>query len=368
MSHAAKPERRTNLMVAGKKSHIVLVAIFFCVLAAAGCSTSGSSHLLYVATGNGIFAYRIDNKSGSAAAVFAAPFTVGNSPSAIVVTPSNQFAFVANQQDDTISQLKVDTSSGNLTEVLPRTKTGLSPGPMAMDSSGTFLFVADQGSNDIEVFSVASDGSLKLISTTPVGSSPSALALSNSGNLLFVAVPNFSAIYAFTVSSGTLTPVATPFVVKNGVASVTIDSTASFLYAPNPAADTITGFSINAGALTPLPGSPYGTPVSGNTLNAPVSVVTNPTGQYLYAANFGSSSLSGFTIASNGDLTPLTSSAGSAGTNPNLIMFDPNGKFVYVGNSGSNSITILSIGTSGVLTSSNTIQVGTVTRALAFTK
>lgn len=361
-----------NLTASSTRLRILLAGAVLCLLAASGCSSSsaGSSHLLYVATGNGVFAYRIDNHSGNATAVFAAPFVVGNSPSAIAVTPSNRFAYVTNQQDDTISLLRIDTSSGALTEVLPRTSTDLSPAAMVMDSTGSFLFVANQGSNDVQVFSIASDGSLKPASGAPahLASSPSALALSSSGNLLFVAVPNVSAIYAFTVSSGTLTPVATPFPVSNGLASLTIDSSTSFLYAPDPAANTITGFAINSGALTPLPGSPYGTTLATNILNTPVSLVVDPTGKYLYAANFAASSVSGFSIASNGDLTPLVSAAGTAGSNSNLITFDSNGKFVYVGNSGSNSITIFSPGTSGTLTSSNTIQVGTVARGLAFTK
>lgn len=335
----------------------------------AGCSSAGSGHLAYVATGNGIFAFRIDNNSGNATAVFSAPFIVGNSPSAIVITPSNQFAYVTNQGDGTISLLKVDTTSGNLSEVQPRTKTGNSPGAMIMDSSGSFLFVADQGSNDIEVFSIASNGALKLVSTAPVGSSPSSLALSNSGNLLYAAVPNFSAIYVFAVNSGALTPVAnSPFFVANGLASIAFDSSGGFLYVPDPATNTISGFSASSGALMPLPGSPYGTTATTNPLMTPVAVVTDPTGKFLYAANFGAATISGFTVASNGDLTPLISAAGSASSNPNLITFDPDGNFLYVGNSGADSITVFTLDGSGILSSSNTIQVGTVARGLAFTK
>ena len=348
---------------------VLLVVALTALIATAGCSSTGSSHLAFVATGNGIFAFRIDNSSGNATSVFSAPFVVGNSPSAIVITPSNQFAYVTNQVDGTISLLKVDTTSGTLTEVQPRTKTGASPGVMIMDSTGSFLFVADQGSNDIEVFSIASNGTLKLVSSASVGSSPSALALSSSGNLLYVAVPNFSAIYAFNVNSGTLSPVAnSPFFVANGVASVSFDATGSFLYAPSPGTNTIAGFAANSGPLTPLPGSPYGTTASTNQLMTPVAVVADPTGKFLYAANFAASAVSGFNIASNGDLTQLLSGAGSAGTNPNLIMFDSGGKFLYVGNAGSNSITIFTLDTSGILSSSSTIQTGTVARGMAFTK
>src|SRR5690348_13795751 len=102
-----------NLTASSTRLRILLAGAVLCLLAAVGCSFSsgGSSHLLYVATGNGIFAYRIDNHSGNATAVFSAPFVLGNSPSAIAVTPSNQFAYVTNQQDNTISLLKVDTTS-----------------------------------------------------------------------------------------------------------------------------------------------------------------------------------------------------------------------------------------------------------------
>lgn len=348
---------------------VLLVVALTALIATAGCSSGGSSHLAFVATGNGIFAFRIDNNSGNATSVFSAPFVVGNSPSAIVVTPSNQFAYVTNQVDNTISLLKVDATGGTLTEVQPRTKTGISPGAMIMDSTGSFLFVADQGTNDVEVFSIASNGTLKLVSTASVGSSPTSLALSNSGNLLYVAVPNFSAIYAFTVNSGALTPVTkSPFFVANGLASVSVDAQGSFLYAPSPGTNTIAGFATNSGPLTPLPGSPYGTTASANQLTTPVAIVTDPGGKFLYVANFAVSAISGFNVASNGDITPLLSAAGSAGTNPNLITFDPDGKFLYVGNSGGNSITIFSLDSSGILSSSSTIQVGTVARGMAFTK
>lgn len=356
-----------NFNALSTRLRVVLVGTVSLLFFAAGCSSSGSSHLLYVATGNGIFGYRINNNSGASTAVFTAPFVVGDSPSAIVITPSNQFAYVTNQQDNTISLLKVDASSGSLSEILPRTATGISPGTMIMDAPGSFLFVADQGSNDVEAFSIGSNGSLSLKSTVSVGSSPSALALSSSGNLLFVAVPNFNAIYVFSVSSGTMTPVAnSPFLIASGVASVTIDSSSTFLYVPNPGANTITGFAINSGALTPLPGSPYGTTVTGNQLDVPVALAIDPAAKFLYAANFAVTNVSGFTIASNGDLTALTSAAGTAGNNPNLITFDSGGRFLYVGNLS--SITEFSIDSSGILSATNTIQVGTVPRSLAFTK
>jgi 6-phosphogluconolactonase (cycloisomerase 2 family) len=50
-------------------------------------------------------------------------------------------------------------------------------------------------------------------------------------------------------------------------------------------------------------------------------------------------------------------------------MFDPDGMFVYVANVGSKSITELKANSNGSLSgTSNSIQVGGVPRALAFTR
>jgi 6-phosphogluconolactonase len=346
----------------------MVVAALLCA-ALSGCSSSSSTHLAYVATGNGVFAFRINDNTGASTTVFSAPFVLGRSPAAMVIAPSGNLAYVSNELDNTISLVKIDTSSGALTEVLPRTTVaGLSPSAMVMDPAGSFLYVAEQGTNDVASYSIGAGGSLTLVSTAVVNASPSNMALSSSGDVLFVAVPNFSKIYAFTISAGMLTPAAgSPFAVSNGVISVAIDPTASFLYAPNPSANTISGFSILAGGvLSPLPSSPFGNATT--PLKTPVANVVDPTGKFLYVANFASTSISEFDVSGTGDLTPVTASSASAGTNPDFFAFDPDEKYLYVGNEGSNSITEFLLNSDGSLTSQNTIQVGAVPRSIVFTK
>ena len=348
-------------------SKLKIFAAALACFALSGCSSSNSSHLAYVATSSGVFAYRINNKTGAPTTVFSAPFLLGRSPASIVISPSGNVAYVSNELDNTISLLKIDASSGALSEVLPRTTVaGLSPSSMVMDPAGSFLYVAEQGTNDVASYSIGSDGSLKLVSTASLGSSPSDMVLSSSGDLLFVAVPTFSKINAFTISAGMLTPTAgSPFSVPNGVISVALNPADNFLYAPNPAANTISGFSIlPGGVLSQLSNSPYGN----TNLKTPVASAVHATGKFLYVANFASTSISEFNVAGTGDLTLKTGSSASAGTNPDFFAFDPNGKYIYVGNEGSNSITEFLLNSDGTLTSENTIQVGAVPRSIAFTK
>jgi len=355
-----------------------VTALLMSLLTAGLCSCGSSSHgshLLYVTTGQGIYAYRIDNSSGASTALPSAPFVIGNAPAGIALSPSGQLAFVANEDDNTISLLKIDPVSGNLSEVLPRTPSGgFSPNQMAIDPAGSTLFVANQLSNNVTAFSVSSSAALSLVSTASVGSQPSGLAFAN--GLLFVAVPNFSRVYVFSVNAGTLTAVNnSPFLVSDGLASVTVDSSAKFLYVPNPATNTISAFSVqftaatNTMTLTAVPGSPFAPTTTSTTQVAPVAAVLDAAATHLYVANFGSNSVSQFAVGTDGSLSSLTPATITAGTNPAFLVIDPNQNRIFVANIGSKTITEPGINSDATLgTSSTTINVPSVPQALVATK
>ena len=77
--------------------------------------------------------------------------------------------YAANQSGNDISLFNIDSDTGELTEVMPRTPAGLNPTSLVMDSGGDLIFVANQTSNNISVFSVsASDGTLTEVPGSPV--------------------------------------------------------------------------------------------------------------------------------------------------------------------------------------------------------
>jgi YVTN family beta-propeller protein len=286
----------------------------------------------------------------------------GSLPVAAAVDSTGGFLYVANSGSGNVSQFKIDSATGALTEVLPRTTSGLTPAFMTMDSGGNYLFVAEQGSNDVAAFQISAAGALTPVSSISVGASPSGLVLTSSG-FLYVPVPNFSRITVLSENAGTLQLVGS-FPVTDGVGGIAVDSGAKFLYATNPATSTVSGFAIQAdGSLAPVPGLTAGT----GTL--PVAAAVDSTGGFLYVANSGSGNVSQFKIDSaTGALTAFTTATVSVGTNPVFIAMDPNARFVYVGNTGSKSVTELSIKTDGSLTNSSAISIGFVPRSLAATK
>lgn len=361
---SSRPIRISKWSTAAVRLSVPLLALSLLI----SCN-SQSSHLAYVTSGNGgVLAYRIRNGNGKVTNIFTAPFLVTDSAAAVVVHPSNRFALVSNQNDRTISQLEIDPTSGALTEKLPRTPAGIAPGPMVLDANGAFLYVADQGLNQILVFSVGAEGALSQVSSAPVAAMPSSLTLTSNG-FLFVPVAGVSGIYMFSISSGVLTqvcsstgPVCLPFNVANGVGMVGVDPSGKFLYVPSPAGNTVSGFAISAAGLAPVPGVIFPTGTS------PTAAAVDPSGKFLYVTDSGSNAISEYTIdATTGDLTAFLTPTQTVGTAPTFIAFDPDEKFAYVANA--NSFTQLLLLSNGTLFSTgNSLSVGSIPRDIAFTK
>ena len=328
----------------------------------------------------------MNKRTGAGSLIFGSPFvtkiapTTAAAPSSVVVHPSNRFLYAANQNTNTISLFTINSTTGALTEVSAAHCTGrlpfraafngLAPAVMTMDSAGSFLFVGNQVTNDIWVFSSGSSGALTFVSSAPVGASPTGLTLTASGGFLYVPVPTFSAIYVFSVSSGTLTQVVSsgqgsaPFIANGGVGQLGVDPGGHFLYVPNPSFNTVTVLKIQSdGTLAAGPGLF----AAGTT---PVAAATNPTGAFLYVANSGSTDLSQFQVDNTtGALTALTTSIAGTGTNPESIVTDPDAKFVFVINEQSDSITEFTINTNGTLaTTGNALQLSVVPRSLSVTR
>jgi 6-phosphogluconolactonase (cycloisomerase 2 family) len=375
---ASGPSERSSLYRYASSWRILLVAIgIVLALTGTGCSSSPAIRFAYVATDQGIFAFRMNSKTGEGSTIFGSPFvtkigpTTAASPSSVVVHPSNNFLYAANQNTSTLSLFKINSTTGALDEVLPRTAlvtssggVGLSPAVMTMDSGGKYLFVGNQTTNDIWVYSIGSSGALTFVSSAQVGASPASLTLSASDGFLYVPVPTFSAVYVFSVSAGVLTQVGAPLIVNGGVGHLGTDSAGKFLYVPNPSLNTVTVLLIQAdGSLLPGPGL-FATGTS------PVAAATNSTGAFLYVANSASTNLSQFKVdTTTGTLTALTTSVAGTGTNPESIVVDPDAKFIFVINQQSNSITEFTINTDGTLaTTGNALQLSVSPRDLSLTR
>jgi 6-phosphogluconolactonase (cycloisomerase 2 family) len=128
----------------------------------------------------------------------------------------------------------------------------------------------------------------------------------------------------------------------SGPTTVAATPNNKFLYVANQTGSgSVCGYAIDhfTGELTPVVGSPF---VAGA---APLTVVVDATGQFLYVANIGiplangttdptkPSSISAYTIdQATGVLTPVTGSPYVTSTSPSPIVADPKGSFLFASN------------------------------------
>ena len=348
---------------------LVLVFIFASVAVFVSCSKTGS-HYVYAAVpaASQLAVFREDPFSGVLTQLSQSPYTVGSGAQSLVIHPSGKFLYVANsgQGENDVSLFDIN-SDGTVSEVTPRTSVGTLPFLLAMDSAGSYLYVANALSNNISVFSIdASHGTLSPVTGSPfsINLSPKNMQLAPSGKFLYVSAPSqpTGVVAVFSVNAGVLSLVGFTLTADNNPSGLAIDPGGSFLYTANATASSISIYSIaSTGLLTQVPQSPLG-----DTFQHPVALIVDPTGKFLYVANQGSNNISTYSITSGtGFPVVITDSPFGSESQPSFLAADPNGKYLYVGNqTGSAGIQAFGV-SSGSLNSIATYSVGNSPTSIA---
>jgi 6-phosphogluconolactonase len=215
----------------------------------------------------------------------------------------------------------IDPSRGLLTPIArsPFAFASLAaPNPQFMIASPTagFLYVSNGASSTISAFSIGSGGALTEVSGSPfsvgAGATSAGLAIDTKGQFLYAADSANNKIASFSISSGgTLSAVAgSPFAAGTKPVAVAVDSTSTFVYSANQGSNDVSAFKSTAGALTQSAGSPFAVEPTGSVGTPQPSFLTvDGSNTFLYVADFGSSSISAFSIkASDGTLGLITNS------------------------------------------------------------
>lgn len=271
------------------------------------------------------------------------PVAVDAAPSALAISPDTKHLYVANSGPDTVSAFNIE-AAGTLTltpptagNTNPVTVNGADPASVAIVQGGKFLYVANRGSNDVTAFSIGATGLLSRIAPSAMnvnpistgGTVPKDMAISPNGSFLYVANSGSDNLTVFQIgANGLLTlvppagsntnPVSTGGTTPNAL-MISLDG--RFLYAANGGGN-VSAFTIGGDGLLTLVPSSAGNlnPVSAGT--TPVALTISPDGRFLYVANQGGR-VSAYTInTETGLLVPLTALVGNpfpTGTTPSAI-------------------------------------------------
>ncbi len=299
-----------------------------------------------------VSAYTINPNTGALAVVAGSPFAAANwgPVGGVAVDPKGRFAYAVNQGDAVtpgpVSAYTIDRSSGALAHVGTDVLAGPGPDSVAVDPTGRFAYVTNQGGN-VSAFTIDSTtGALSTITCVtgcdtyypypgyfPAGTAPSSVSVDPTGKFAYLVNINDGTVEAYSIDSttGALTLIKVADVGESP-RSVAVDPTGKFAYVANAGSNDISVYSITAtGALSQvICGTAKVSPCSAiHAANfaagqGPFSVTVESTGRFAYAANRNSNDVSAYAIdSSTGALTPIGSANVAAGTNPVSIATTP---------------------------------------------
>jgi 6-phosphogluconolactonase len=148
--------------------------------------------------------------------------SAGNGTVSLAVTPDAKFLYAANKVDGTVTEYSIDATGALTQQGVPvaacTTPSAVCTAPSAVvtDPKGNFLYIANFGSNNIAAFTIcdinclAADGSLTPVtgSPFPAGLGPVSLAADPAGKFLYVVDEGANQVSEYRVSTatGALTP------------------------------------------------------------------------------------------------------------------------------------------------------------------
>jgi len=214
------------------------------------------------------------NSDGTVTSAGSVPLVTGTnpnqSPNHMAFTPNDNFLYVSLGNVGVII-LTFNSSTGVLTnnnQVLPPKKSVDAMQGLAVNTAGTYLYVAETGLSGVRVLSInATTGALTEITGSPytTGTGPSAVLLDSTGSYLYVANRASNSISAFLVSSsGALTQISgSPFAAGTNPIDMTEDNTHTYICVVNaggsPDLQTYTILTSVPGALEPFKSAATGT-------------------------------------------------------------------------------------------------------------
>ena len=271
-----------------------------------------------------------------------------------LVSPLGHTVYVTNaSRDELVAYSATTTGSGPAliasarTRPLPQGVAGL---VATVGIAPQRLYVVEQAPNMIAGYAVAANGALSgPVTSQDGGNGPSAGTIAPDGATFYASDWSSGGTGTVTVlpvdSQGQLSP-GSSVAAGQSPMGIAVDPSGRYLYVANSCYEntgggncpgTISSYSLSGAAPAALGTSP--TDTSGLY---PMLLTVDPTGQYLYVAQYASGSVQGFAIDQDtGALTPANTIP--AGSNPWTVISGPAGRHLYVTNNHAGSPTSISI-------------------------
>jgi 6-phosphogluconolactonase (cycloisomerase 2 family) len=278
------------------------------------------------------------------------------SQGSLTLSQNHNLLFAINSASGTISSFHI---LGGLPILVDQEPTGGSEPVAVAEHNGTVYVLNAGGNGAIVVFRTDNFGRLheipnSTVHLTATHSGGSSISVSPDGTTLAVIekVPNN--IDTIPIHpDGTLGSIVINHSVTPGVFATVFTPSGKLIVSENQPGGTnissISSYTINAGGTITAITQSLPTFGDGNCWNA-----ITPNGKWVYVDNSATSTVAGFSVGANGNLTPIAGtilSTNPSGTTNLDIAVSADGKYIYTIDSGEGSVSIYSINADGTLNS-----------------
>jgi 6-phosphogluconolactonase (cycloisomerase 2 family) len=187
--------------------------------------------------------------------------------------------------------------------------------------------------------------------------------VSGTGALFLTTLDRLITAYTIDLSTGKFTANGKAVATDNMPSAVVLSPQGDALFVANSASSSVTAYTVNSNGTLTAAGSTQ----TGGT--DPVSMAMDSAG-HLFVVNEGSANISIFTVSGTSLMPPPTlfsTQQGTTGTDPSAVAITSNGKFLYVTDKVDGTVTEYNVDSSGNLSVPVHYSVGTSPSALTIT-
>ena len=266
-----------------------------------------------------------------------ATMEVGDTPAGIAITQDNLFAYVANNNNDSIPNGDSISVLNLLYNTLKQTIQDNSfnePYTVTINPAGTKAYVTNSGGSTVTIIDLATN---TVTGTIGGFDGPSGFVITSDGNYAYV--NNYGAAGGVGSGSGTTvrvvdlnanTIVGSALTVGLAPAAMAITPDGAYIYVIN-----YTTGDLGAGTISIINTSDNSVNLNAITgFSGPFSIAITPDGKYAYVTNFGSNNFSpvGTTVSVVDIQSQTIVDTIPLGIQPSGIAITPDGSFAYVSN------------------------------------
>jgi 6-phosphogluconolactonase len=313
-----------------------------------GTQTSGTS--------KGIYAYGFDSVTGELTKVGLAAAT--GSPTFLVTAPDKKTIFAVNELEDFggqksggVSSFALDATAGSLTQLSQEPTKGGSPCHVAVDHTGSSVFVAnsyqvtgrDHLSDPVSFFQYAGHGPN---ADRQQGPHAHRVTVSPDNKYLLVNDLGLDLIHVYTLDAATakLTPNETPSwqaPAGSGPRALLFHPNGKYAYCVTELTSQVIVLKWDADAGTlatgeklQLPLQPQPGPITG------CDIVLSKDARFAYVANRGDDFIATLAVSADGSRLTFQRRSSCGGKVPRHLALDPTERFLLVANQGSDNIAV----------------------------